>query len=80
MKHARHAPDDAGEGDLAFFAARPDINIRNRVAFDGEPPAALLERADESEIAFVRVWLKRDSDGKPATIFREIHYGEWGRA
>jgi hypothetical protein len=74
----RHPPDDAGETDLEYFSRRADINCRSRLAFDGEPPAALLD--DESEIAFIRVWLKRDADGKPATIFREIVFGDWGRA
>jgi hypothetical protein len=77
---ARPLPDDSGEGDLEFFRARPGINSRNRLVFDGEPPAALLERDDESEIAFIRVQLERDADGKPATILREIIFGEWGRA
>jgi hypothetical protein len=70
--------DDCGESDLEFFRARPGINSRNRVAFDGEPPEAL--RDFESDIAFIRIKLERDADGKPATILREIVFGEWGRA
>jgi hypothetical protein len=76
--HVPPMTDHFGETDFEYFSRRPDINSRNRLAFGGEPPAALLD--DESEIAFIRVWLKRDADGKPATIFREIIYGEWGTA
>jgi hypothetical protein len=70
--------DDRGESDLEYFRARSGVDSRNRLAFEGEPPAAL--RDFESDIAFIRVKLERDAAGKPATILREIVFGEWGRA
>jgi hypothetical protein len=72
----QHMVDD--RGDLEYFRAHPNIDSRNRLAFDGEPPEAL--RDFESDIAFIRVRLKRDADGQPATILREIVFGDWGRA
>jgi hypothetical protein len=72
--------DCFGESDLDYFRARRGINSRTRLAFEGEPPAALLERDDERDLAFIRVRLERDADGEPATIMREIVFGEWGHA
>jgi hypothetical protein len=78
ISQAPYPADTAGESDLEYFRRRPNVDSRNRVAFDGEPPEAL--RDFEAEIAFIRIKLKRDADGKPATIRREIVFGEWGCA
>jgi hypothetical protein len=76
----RPAPDDRGEDDRAFFARRPNVNSRKRLAFEGEPPAGVLERDEYDNVAFINVRLVRDPAGKPATILREIAYGQWGTA
>jgi hypothetical protein len=74
------APDDAGESDLEFFSRRPGVNGRKRLAFEGEPPPGLLEQDEHDNVAFISVRLERDAAGQPATILREIAYGEWGHA
>jgi hypothetical protein len=72
--------DTVGESDLAYFRRRPNISSRKRLAFEGEPPAGVLERDEYDNVAFINVRLVRDAAGKPATILREIVYGEWGTA
>jgi hypothetical protein len=69
--------DDCGEDDRSFFLRRPDVNSRKRLAFENEPPPGVLER---DGVAFISVRLVRDAAGLPATILREIAYGEWGHA
>jgi hypothetical protein len=70
--------DDRGEDDATFFSRRPDVNSRKRLCFEGEPPPGLLEPDDS--VAFISVRLERDAAGWPATITREIAYGQWGTA
>jgi hypothetical protein len=72
----RPAPDDRGEDDRTFFSRRPGINDRKRLAFEGEPPAGVRD----DNVAFICVRLERDAAGLPATIIREIAYGDWGHA
>jgi hypothetical protein len=80
MQHnLKHAPaparmaDTAGEDDLAYFTARPNINERTRLPIDGEFPAALLRPG-----AFVHVrLLTRDPlTNEPRTRARAIFYSD----
>src|SRR5438445_4771355 len=65
------APDDRGESDLDFFAARPGINERTRLPFPNEFPAGVLE---PGRSAFVHVLLvTRDPKANaPGTRARAI--------
>jgi hypothetical protein len=72
--------DDVAESDLEYFRRRPNVDSRKRLAFDNEPPPGVLERDEYDRIAFISVRLERDAAGKPATILREIAYGQWGHA
>jgi hypothetical protein len=72
--------DDVAESDREYFRRRPNVDSRKRLAFDNEPPPGLLERDEYDNVAFISVRLERDPAGLPATILREIVYGQWGRA
>jgi hypothetical protein len=62
--------DSTGESDLDFFAARPAINSRKRLAFENEAPPG--------NVAFISVAVRRDAAGLPARIIRAPIYGKWG--
>jgi hypothetical protein len=64
--------DDAGESDLEFFTARPNVDARVRLPFPNEFPDELLTPG-----AFVHVLLIRDpSTGEPRTRARAIFYSD----
>jgi hypothetical protein len=63
--------DTAGESDLAYFRARPGVDGRKRLAFEGE---------GYDSAAFISVAVRRDAAGLPTRILRAAIYGEWGRA
>ena len=71
--------DNTGENDLEFFRRRPGVDSRKRLAFENEPPPGLASRSYDN-VAFISVRLLRDAAGQPATILREIAYGQWGHA
>ena len=66
-------PDDCGQSDYDYFAARPDIDSRVRLPFPDEFPPGVLE---DSRCAFVRVFIIRNQDGSPGTRSRAIFYSD----
>jgi hypothetical protein len=56
---------------------RPPKTARPARELSAEPA---LERDEYDNVAFISVRLVRDAAGLPATIIREIAFGEWGRA
>jgi hypothetical protein len=44
-------PDDAGESDLAYFAARPHLDSRLRLPFDFELPSEIWQAAADAGVA-----------------------------
>jgi hypothetical protein len=66
------APDDAGESDLEFFIARPNVDERVRLPFKDEFHDELLTPG-----AFVHVLLVRDPlTNEPRTRARAIFYSD----
>jgi hypothetical protein len=66
------APDDAGESDLEFFNARPNVDSRIRLPFTDEFSDELLKPG-----AFVHVLLIRDPlTNAPRTRARAIFYSD----
>jgi hypothetical protein len=72
---AQAPPDNAGESDFDFFAARPNVNTRTRLPFPGEFPAGVI---DAGRVAFVHVFLaSRDPvTNAPGTRARGIFYAD----
>jgi hypothetical protein len=66
------APDDAGESDLEYFNARPNVDARVRLPFPNEFAPELLKPG-----AFVHVLLIRDPlTNEPRTRARAIFYSD----
>jgi hypothetical protein len=72
------APDDSGESDFAYFAARPEARTRIRLPFDGEFPAVVVELA-RGRTMFVHVVIERDpATGEPGTRGRAVFFTDIG--
>jgi hypothetical protein len=68
----RPAPDDRGESDFDFFAARATVNERVRLPFPDEFAPELLKPG-----AFIHVLLIRDPlTNEPRTRARAIFYSD----
>lgn len=71
--------DDAGEGDLEFFRARPDARTRIRSPFPGEFGRKVLKRG-RGRPAIVIVAIERDATGRPTRRARGILFPDGGHA
>jgi hypothetical protein len=65
--------DDAGEDDLAYFAARPWARTRVRLAFVGEFPRKVMKLARGRDLV-VLVAVERDAAGRPTTRGRGVYF------
>jgi hypothetical protein len=70
--------DDAGQSDFEYFSARPHARIRNRLPFDGEFSAAILDEGGLD--CFVHAIVERDAAGRPTRRARWLLFCQGGRA
>ena len=75
--------DDAGESDLAFFRARPEVHTRIRAAFPdefNEFPAGLLPDARGRQAVVIVAINRNPVTGEPLDRARGIIFVDGGRA
>jgi hypothetical protein len=79
--NAPQAPDNSGESDGAFFAARPQAQTRRRLAFPAERDALVEEfpQIAEREI-FVEVTMTPAAAGQPPARTRVLSFASGGNA